>query len=238
MSNLVSAPTLVNIDCHIAGINKQLAAIPKIKAKAKAEKAKVERCKMTISRHVQAIKVARPNNWIEIVKEKCGLQQRSAYYYLAFAEGKASLDQHRAENRARVARHAALANAKKAAQQRELAAKQAEIDKLTVQVDRLTAELVSLKDERALKELTANYAKVRTTLENNDKLMGEVRSFCRHYQHHQEAIVSRIHQVRNAGAETLKATPAINRLAVPATFKFALDAWGKGMTAPTSREVH
>src|SRR5262249_52098371 len=147
-------------------------------------------------------KAARPSNWTEIVKEKCGLRQRSAYYYLSLAEGK-SLEQHRAENRERVARHRALRNAKTGVRQRELDAKQAEIDKLNVQVDRLKDELASLKDAQALK---AEIGKQCTFFEQIGRFLGEARELATHFDQNRDAVLGRMQSAKRAADSARKAS--------------------------------
>src|SRR4051812_30390178 len=108
--NLVSAPTFVNIDFHIKMINDMVRAIPRARAD-------IKQCELMIGQHIALIKELRPNNWLEVVKAECNLRRRAAYSYLALAEGK-PIEQHRAENRERVARHRALRNAQNRVQQR------------------------------------------------------------------------------------------------------------------------
>jgi hypothetical protein len=83
------------------------ALIPKL---AHAER-KVDEYHRTIGKHIAAIKKEHPNDWLKVVKVECDLGRRSAYNYLAIIEGTATVEEQRANNRERVARHRALRNA-------------------------------------------------------------------------------------------------------------------------------
>jgi protein required for attachment to host cells len=214
--NLVSAPTIVNIDIHIKLINDLVSAIPKAKAE-------IAQCKLLIGQSIKAIKEARPNNWIAIVKVKCNLGRRAAYYYLAFVEGK-PVEQHRAENRKRVARHArhrALANAQK----------QAQIDKLNAQIDRLKAKIAELQSEKVLK---AEIAELHVTLKKIGETLGVAIGLTGHFEHNRNEIVHKLNVAKNAADVALKAAPTSKGKAPALDDKL----FAKAMTAPLSSGVH
>src|SRR5262249_12644978 len=75
----------------------------------------VDSYQRSIGQHIAAIKKARPDDWEKIVRDQCDLGRRSAYVYMAIADGRKSVDQHRSKNREAVARHrSALRNAQDA----------------------------------------------------------------------------------------------------------------------------
>jgi hypothetical protein len=221
--HLVSAPTIVNIEFHITAINKLVKALPKARAE-------VAQCKLLIGQSIKAIKDARPNNWIEIVKAECNLRRRSAYNYLAIAEGK-PVEQHRAENRERVARHRALANARNEVRQHELDAKQAQINELNALVDRLKAEITELRDEKALK--TENQAQC-IALEKISARLGEARALAAHLDQNRNAVLGKMQSAKRAADTALKAS---NGKALTSNDK-GPSLFAKAMSAPGSMEVH
>jgi hypothetical protein len=216
--NLVSAPTLVNIDYHITAIRELIKALPKAKAD-------VAECKLLLGQNIKAIKDARPHNWIEIVRAKCGLRRRSAYNYLALVEGK-PIEQHRAENRERVARHRALRNAQNGA-------RQAQISKLNAQVDRLKAEITELQDGKALKTETA---KLHASLKKISETLGVAVGLTGHFEHNRDAIVRKLNTAKNTADAALRPMPD----SISSNRKITLDGnlFAKAMSAPTSSEVH
>jgi hypothetical protein len=226
--NLVSAPTIVNIDIHIKLINDLVSAIPKAKAE-------IAQCKLLIGQSIKAIRDARPHNWIEIVKAECNLRRRSAYNYLAIAEGK-PVEQHRAENRERVTRHRALRNAQNRVRQHELDAKQAQIDKLNARVDRLKAEIAELQNEKALR---AENTKLHVTLKKIGETLGVAVGLTGHFEHNRDAIIHKLNAAKNTADVALKAAPdgqAPTSNGKPLTLNGKLFA--KAMTAPLSSGVH
>lgn len=68
-------------------------------------KGKTEQYKRSIGQLIAAIKGARQDDWETIVKVECGLGRRSAYSYMAVADGTETVEGQRAKNRERVARH-------------------------------------------------------------------------------------------------------------------------------------
>jgi alanyl-tRNA synthetase len=217
--NLLSAPTYVNIDIHIKLINDLVKQLPRAKAE-------VAQCKLLLGQNIKAIKDARPHTWIEIVKDKCGLRRRSAYTYLSFAEGE-PVEQHRAENRRRVAKHRALRNAQNEA-------RQAQISKLTAHVDRLKAEIAELQNEKALK--TEN-VELHATLRKIGETLGVAIGLTGHFEHNRDAIVHKLNAAKNTADVVLLANSTTTTLS---NRKTTLDAslFAKAMSAPTSSEVH
>jgi hypothetical protein len=218
--NLVSAPTLVNIDYHVTAIRELVKTLPQARAE-------VARCRLLIGQSIKAIKDARPNNWIEIVKAECNLRRRAAYNYLALAEGKPD-EQHRAENRERVARHArrrALANAQNEA-------RQAQISKLNAQVDRLKAEIAELQDGKALK--TEN-ASLHATLKKISETLSAAVGLTGHFGHNRDAIVHKLNAAKNMAGVAL-----VNPISTSSDRKITLDGnlFAKAMSAPASSGVH
>jgi hypothetical protein len=217
LMNLVSAPTLVNIDYHITAIRELIKAIPKAKAG-------VAECKLLLGQNIKAIKEARPNNWIEIVKAECNLRRRAAYNYLAIAEGKPA-EQHRAKNRERVARHRALRNARDGA-------RQAQISKLDAQVDRLKAEITELQDGKGLK---IENAKLRAVLKKISETLGVAVGLTGHFGHNRDAIVHKLNAAKNTADVALAGS-----ISTSSDRKITLDGnlFARAMSAPTSTEVH
>ena len=215
--DLVSAPTFVNIDLHLTAIRELVKALPKAKAD-------VAECKLLLGQNIKAIKDARPHTWIEIVKAECGLRRRAAYNYLAIAEGK-PVEQHRAKNRERVARHRALRNAQNEA-------RQAQISKLNAQVDRLKTEISELQDGRALK--TEN-VQLHATLKKIGETLGVAIGLTGHFEHNRDAIVHKLNAAKNTADVALA-----NSTPTPSSRKTTLDGslFARAMLAPTSSEVH
>jgi hypothetical protein len=214
--HLVCAPTLVNIDHHIGMIRGLAAAIPKFKADIAANK-------LAIGRSIKAIKEARPNNWLEIVKAECGLRRRAAYDYLALAEGKPD-EEHRAANRERVARHRALRNAQNEA-------RQVQISKLNAQVGRLQAEIAELQDGKALK---AENAKLHTSLKKISETLGAAVGLTDHFHHNHDAIIHKLNVAKNRADAAL-----VNPISTSSDRKITLDGnlFAKAMSAPGSSGV-
>jgi hypothetical protein len=215
--NLVSALTFVNIDRHLTTIRELLKALPKAKAD-------VAECKLSLGQNIKAIKDARPHTWIQIVKAECGLRRRAAYNYLSFAAGK-PVEQHRAKNRERVARHRALANARNEA-------RQAQISKLNAQVARLKTEISGLQDGKALK---AENVQLHTTLQKISETLGVAIGLTGHFEHNRDAIVHKLNAARNTADMALA-----NSIPTPSSRKTTLDGslFVRAMSAPTSSEVH
>jgi polyhydroxyalkanoate synthesis regulator phasin len=218
MNNLVAAPVYVNVDFHVKLINDLVSAIPKARAD-------IAQCKLLIGQHIKLIREARPNNWIEIVKSECNLGRRSAYNYLAIAEGKPA-EQHRAENRERVARHRALRNA-----QNGVDVKQAQIDKLNALVDCLKAEIAELKNEKALQ--TENQAQ-RIALEKISTRLGEAHALAAHLNQNRNAVLGKMGSAKRAADTALKAS---NGKALTSNDK-GPSLFAKAMSVPGSMEVH
>jgi dynactin complex subunit len=206
-----------NIDFHLTAIRELIKALPKAKAD-------VAECKLSLGQNIKAIKDARPHTWIEIVKAECGLRRRAAYNYLAIAEGK-PVEQHRAKNRERVARHRALRNA-----QNEV--RQAQISKLNAQVDRLKTEISELQDGKALK--TEN-VRLHAILKKIGETLGVAIGLTGHFEQNRDAIVHKL----NAAKNTADAAVA-NSVPTSSSRKTTLDGslFAKAMSAPTSSEVH
>ena len=215
--DLVSAPTFVNIDLHLTAIRELIKALPNAKAD-------VAECKLLLGQNIKAIKDARPHTWIEIVKAECGLRRRAAYNYLAIAEGK-PVEQHRAKNRERVARHRALRNAQNEA-------RQAQISKLNAQVDRLKTEISELQDGKALK--TEN-AQLHAILKKIGETLGVAIGLTGHFEHNRDAIVHKLNAAKNTADVALA-----NSTPTPSSRKTTLDGslFARAMLAPTSSEVH
>jgi hypothetical protein len=211
--NLVSAPTLVNIDFHLTAIRELIKALPKAKAD-------VAECKRLLGQNIKAIKDARPHNWIQIVQAECHLRRRSAYNYLAIAEGKPA-EQHRTENRRRVAKHRALRNAQDAARQEQ-------ISKLTAQVARLKTEISELQDGKALK--TEN-VQLHAILKKIGETLGVAIGLTGHFEHNRDAIVHKLN-VAKATADAALANPTPFSSSRKPTLDGSLFA--KAMSAPTS----
>ena len=215
--NLVSAPTFVNIDFHLTAIRELIKALPKAKAD-------VAECKRLLGQNIKAIKDARPHTWIEIVKAECGLRRRAAYNYLAIAEGK-PVEQHRAKNRERVARHRALRNAQNEA-------RQAQISKLNAQVDRLKTEILELQDGKALK--TEN-VQLHAILKKIGETLGVAIGLTGHFEHNRDAIVHKLNAAKNTADVALA-----NSTPTSSSRKTTLDGalFARAMSAPTGSEVH
>jgi hypothetical protein len=215
--NLVSAPTIVNIDIHIKLINDLVNAIPKAKAE-------IAQCKLLIGQSIKVIRDARPHNWIEIVKAECNLRRRSAYNYLAIAEGK-PVERHRAENRKRVARHRALRNAQNGV-------RQAQISKLNAQVDRLKTEIFELQDGKALK---TEIVQLHAILKKIGETLGVAIGLTGHFEHNRNEIVHKLNAAKNTADVALA-----NSTPTSSSRKTTLDGslFARAMSAPTSSEVH
>jgi hypothetical protein len=239
MQNVVNFHSKVNVQSHLDAINKVIRDIKVDQSKRKDLQRAIANYWVVVGQHIRAIKLAEPNQWEALIKAHCGLSRSRAFELLGLADGTRTIEQIRNQANVRQTRRRQSVSHGLAAALREVKELQARLADIEAKHEReiaaYRAELAGLKNENTLK---ANYAKIRATLENNDKLMGEARAFTSHYAHHQEDIVSRIHRAKDASAETLKATPAVNTLVSKPTLKLQLDAFSKGMTAPTSPGVH
>jgi hypothetical protein len=74
-------------------------AINALVAKLEHGRIKNEQYKVAIGQHVRAIK-AEHDDWEQIVRERCNLGRRSAYAYMAIADGKKTADENRRSNAA------------------------------------------------------------------------------------------------------------------------------------------
>jgi hypothetical protein len=63
-----------------------------------AEKTIQYRC--SIGQHIVAIKKARPNDWLKVVKVECSLRRAQAYHYLSLVNGTSTVEKQRAANAA------------------------------------------------------------------------------------------------------------------------------------------
>jgi dynactin complex subunit len=221
---LCAAPSLVNIDPYVAQIKILVQGISMANTEAMKARASLAQCKLKVGQNIQLIKEARPHNWIQIVKDKCGLRRRAAYTYLSFAEGE-PVERHRAKNRERVAKHRALRNAQNEA-------RQAQISKLNAQVDRLRTEIAELQDGKALK--TEN-AQLHATLKKVSETLGVAVGLTGHFEHDRAEIIHKLNQAKNA-AEAAPDGQAPAAGGKPLTLDNKLFA--QAMSAPTSSEVH
>jgi predicted RNase H-like nuclease (RuvC/YqgF family) len=141
---------------------------------------KISQYKCSIGQHIVAIKKARPNDWLKVVRTECDLARRQAYYYLALVNGTETVEEQRTKNRERVARHryrSALRNAQNPSRPvpqahtndvgptsaSEIARKDAEIDELRNTKRRLEIKVVGLESE--LEELKRENTELRQQLD-------------------------------------------------------------------------
>jgi len=61
---------------------------------------KISQYQSAIGQHIAAIKKARPNDWLKVVRTECDLARRQAYYYLALVSGTKTVEGQRAANAA------------------------------------------------------------------------------------------------------------------------------------------
>src|SRR5262245_23936077 len=66
---------------------------------------KIIQYKLSVGQHIAAIKKERPGDWQAIVKAECGLGRSQAYKFIALVNGTETVEEQRAKNRERVARH-------------------------------------------------------------------------------------------------------------------------------------
>jgi hypothetical protein len=83
----------MNLTHHIKSINA-------LAAKLERAEVKVEQYQVSIGQHIKAIKAERPDDWEKIVKEECNLGRRSAYDYIAIADGTKTVEGQRVANAA------------------------------------------------------------------------------------------------------------------------------------------
>src|SRR5262249_49350173 len=61
---------------------------------------KISQYKCSIGQHIVAIKKARPNDWLKLVRVQCNLRRAQAYHYLALVHGTTTVEEQRAANAA------------------------------------------------------------------------------------------------------------------------------------------
>src|SRR5262245_8343128 len=206
-NNHLYRPAQAGLSYHIQSIN---ALIEKVR---RAE-IKVQQDRVSIGRHIAAIKTARPDDWEDVVKTECNLSRSRAYELMAIADGSKTIEQTRDEANARKIKHrksvrsgtegpadnaapasAAIVTTKTAAvgtpTNEQAAGATAEDSRLAkIKVTGLEGEIADLKDENA---------RLRKALEVGQKLRAQIsetlceaRGLSGHLPQNRAALVAKI----------------------------------------------